>query len=233
MKTLTAPAGNARLTRSKVNRLIIKEYILPEDVSGLSEAQRKKIKMALMKRLETCEPREKTAILEKIAMVSNDHEMKRDVWEINHSKVVNAISAHLTKNGRLPNQMTLAEKTGLSRQSISAHLKEYHTQPAFADHLEQLKLMKMTILEWILSCAVSGDLKAAKMFMDNIDKTENKSQLKSSRTIGQQNNYIQVNGVLISEEKLGQLSPEQLRQIETIFSNQPHPDSFSQGEGER
>src|ERR1700733_10025830 len=109
MKTLTEARGNARLTKSKLNRLIIREYIMPEDVSGFGIAQREQIKMALIKKLETCEPKEKHALVEKIAMVSNDPEIKKDIWEINHQKVVNAISAHLTEYGFLPTQTTLAK----------------------------------------------------------------------------------------------------------------------------
>jgi len=223
MKTLTEARSNARLTKSKLNRLIIREYLLPEDVSGFGIAQREQIKMALIKRLETCEPKEKHALVEKIAMVSNDPEIKKDIWEINHQKVVNAISTHLTEYGCLPTQTTLAKQTGLSRQSIAMHLKEYRSQPAFADHLEQLKLMKIMVLERVLAQAVSGDLKAAKMFIDTVDKTEERPSPTTSNTIKQQNNYIQVNGLVISEEKLGQLSPEQLHQLEAIFNGTPHP----------
>ena len=223
MKTLTEAGGNARLTKSKLNRLIIREYILPEDVSGFSTAQREQIKTALIKKLETCEPKEKHALVEKIAMVSNDPELKKDVWEMNHQKVVNAISAHLTEYGFLPTQTTLAKQTGLSRQSIAMHLKAYRDQPAFTDHLEQLKLMKFTVLERVLAQAVSGDLKAAKIFIDAVDKTEERPSTTTSNTIKQQNNYIQVNGLVISEEKLGQLSPEQLLQLEAMFSSAGQP----------
>jgi len=225
MKTLTEARGNARLTKSKLNRLIIREYLMPEDVSGFSTAQREQIKTALIKKLKTCEPKEKHALVEKIAMVSNDPEIKKDIWEINHQKVVNAISAYLTEYGFLPTQTTLAKQTGLSRQSIATHLKTYHDQPAFADHLEQLQLMKITVLERVLAQAVSGDLKAAKIFMDTINKTEERPSSTTSNTIKQQNNYIQVNGLLISEEKLGQLSQEQLRQLETIFNSAGSPES--------
>ena len=223
MKTLTGTSRNARLTKPKLNRLILREYISPEDVSGFSEAQRKKIKMGLIKKLETCEPKEKAALVEKIVVVSNDPEMKRDIWEINHSKVVNAISACLTEYGCLPTQTNLAKRTGLCRQSIAEHLKQYRNHPSYTDHLEQLRLMKTTVLERVLAQAVSGDLKAAKIFMDTVDKTEDKSGSTTSNTIKQQNNFIQVNGVLISEEKLGQLSPEQLRQLESIFNSPDQP----------
>jgi len=222
MKTLTEGGSHARLTKPKMNRLILQEHLSPADVSGFNEAQRKKIKMALVKKLQTTAAKDQVAVLEKIALVSNDPGLKSDVWEINHSKVKAAITAYLTEHGCLPNQLALVQKTGLCRQTISMHLKEYHNQPSYSEHLEQLKLMKMTVLEQVLAHAVSGDLKAAKMFLDTVDKTRDKTLAAAPNTIKQQNNYIQVNGVVISEEKLGRLSPEQLRQIETIF-NGPAP----------
>ena len=42
---------------------------------------------------------------------------------------------------------------------------------------------------------------------------------KPNTVVNEQNNYIQVNNTILSQENLRQLSPEQLNQIESIITN--------------
>ena len=217
MKTLAEGRSRANLTVSKINQLIIREELFPEDLSGFTEAQRNKIKEALYKRLETCQPNEKRSILNKMAALSGDPEIRKEVWELNHRSILSAISIHLASFGCMPIQATIAEKTELSRKCVSRHLDEYRNSDLYAEQMKKLKMMNMTVIEFILSRAVNGDLKAAKMYIDTLSKMEDKEEARI--TLKQQNNYIQLNGILISEEKLVQLAPEKIRLLESIFSD--------------
>jgi len=213
MKTLAEPKRKTSLTKSRMAMLLSSSELMPEHIAGMNEKQRYRLNAALENKLSTCETNEKSGVLEKIAIVRNDQVMNKDIWELNHNRILKVISENLSKFGQLPSQMIIAEKTGLSRQCIARHMKE----PSMEDHLDQLKVLKMTLLEMVLAQAFAGDLKAAKIYMDAVDKVNDKSAPAPSPNIKQQNNYIQVNGILINEEKLGKLSPEQLSQLETIL----------------
>ncbi len=83
--------------------------------------------------------------------------------------------------------------------------------------------MTACILARLYDFAFQGDVKAAKLFLD---ATGNLNHSSNPMFIQNQNNYIQINGIVLSQESIKLLSPEQLTQIENIVKTVlPRPES--------
>jgi hypothetical protein len=120
----------------------------------------------------------------------------------------------MNENNRMPSKAELAEKTGLSRQTIHKHLKEYKVHPQFIGQLEQFRFMTEKVLAKVFHFAVNGDMRAAKLYLEMFSPSY--IQKSGNTLIQNQNNYIQINGTVLSQDIVTQLSPEQLIQIESI-----------------
>ena len=108
----------------------------------------------------------------------------------------------------MPTKMDLTEKTGLSRQTIHKHLKEYTMHPLYQNHQEQFRFMADKVLARIFHFATNGDVKAAKLYFDILGKN-----FGSTQTNYVQNNYVQINNIKLSQDKIKQLSPDKLKEI--------------------
>ena len=64
----------------------------------------------------------------------------------------------------------------------------------------------------MIQLAFNGDTKAAKLYLDVVGNTQGLIS-----TIRNQNNYIQINGLILSQESVKKLNPEQLGTIESIL----------------
>lgn len=181
MKLLASNSQHVNLTSSLINQLIIKEELLPEDLSGLSDAQKNKMLEALYQRVAICQPHEKRSILNKMAALSGDPEVRNEIWEVNHRSILSAIAKHLSTNGCMPGQTLIAEKTELSRKCVARHLAEYRDSELYTEQMKKLQMMKLTVVELILSQAVQGDLKAARMYVELLSKMEDKEEARKER----------------------------------------------------
>ena len=141
---------------------------------------------------------------------------KNSVWEHNHVVISNAIAKHMRENGMMPTKSVITEKTGLSRQTVAKHFKEYKTHPEFIAQVEQFKFMSHKILTNVFKFASNGDTKAARLYFEMVG-TMNKQPV-----VNEQNNYIQINNTILSQENLKQLSAEQLALIENIVTNKEY-----------
>ena len=150
--------------------------------------------------------------LEKIESVLAE-DTRRSLWGMNHSLVLIAINKFTSDNGRFPSRVELSQATGLSRQTINKHLKAYFGSQEYHEKQEDFVIMREGLLAKIYAMACRGDIKAAKLFI------EATSQLKSPTMIKhQQNNFIQVNGTVITEEQLKQLPEEQQVKLNEVLS---------------
>jgi predicted transcriptional regulator len=118
--------------------------------------------------------------------------------------------------GTMPTKNAIAEKTGLSRQTVAKHLKEYQRHPEFTAEMEQFKFMAPSVLAGVFKNAINGDTKAARLYLE-MAGTMNKQT--TNTVINEQNNYIQINNTILSQENLNQLTADQLNQIESIVMN--------------
>jgi predicted transcriptional regulator len=140
---------------------------------------------------------------------------KSDIWDYNNHRISNAISSYMSEYGVMPSQSDIAEETGLSRQTVSKHFKEYKAKPEFIAQMEQFKFMAPKMLANVFKAAGTGDIRAARLYFEMVGAM-NKPQ--ANTVINGQNNYIQINNTILSQENLKQLSEEQLKQIESIIT---------------
>ena len=120
----------------------------------------------------------------------------------------------------MPSKTEIAAKTELSRQTVHKHLKEYNTHPEYIGQVEQFKFMASKVFAKVYHLAITGDVAAAKLYFSVLGYSD---KFKSNTTrIQNQNNYIQINGTVLSQESLKQLSPEQLNSIETLLNEALH-----------
>ncbi len=209
-----------KLTRTRLNSLATHPEIDLETISKLTYAQKKKLKADLLRRTKHATFAEKPGLLEKISLLNGDESLRREIWEENHRTVVTHMAAYFDFHGSLPTASALALKTGLSRQCIIRHLTTYREEPEYEIQKAKMKIMKTQLMEKVLHQAFMGDVQAARVYIDAVTKMEDKEKerIETASHIRQQNNFFQVNGIVISKEKLEQLPPEQLKMLEQIFS---------------
>lgn len=76
--------------------------------------------------------------------------------------------------------------------------------------------MAHNILANVFRCAGNGDRKAARLYLEMVGALNKQP---AGTVVNAQNNYIQINNTILSQENLKQLSAEQLAQIENIVTN--------------
>jgi len=142
-------------------------------------------------------------------VISDDS--KNHIWERNHNQITWAISALMQETGRMPTNREISIKSGLSRQSVHKHLKEYVKDPRFQEMQEQFQFMTSKVLAKIYGYAVKGDVRAARLYFETV------KCFKSTPITHNQTNYIQINQVKISQENIMQLNSEQLMKVEQVL----------------
>jgi hypothetical protein len=80
---------------------------------------------------------------------------------------------------------------------------------------EQFKFMTDKVLAKVFHYAVNGDMAAAKLYLNSMGANERNN--KGNTLIQNQNNYIQINGLVLNQETIKQLKPQQLLLIENIL----------------
>ena len=91
----------------------------------------------------------------KYSMPLFNEDVKNQMWDSNHAKITCAISELMKKYGRMPIKAELAEETGLSRQTIHKHLKDYRQHPLYQNQLEKFGLMAEKVLARVFDFAVN------------------------------------------------------------------------------
>lgn len=187
-----------KISNTEVNKLNIRQMILLNErfTAFYNEAKDEK----------------KDKLLEKVIDILPETE-RNNIWEINNMNIMNAIMQYVEQYGGMPPKSRIAEATGLSRQTVNKHFKDIQNNPLYKGIEEQFKFMIPKVLGEVLRGAISGDMKAAKLYLDFVG--ENKAKTK----INNQNNYIQINGIELTEEKISKLKPEQLQTIEAVLQS--------------
>ena len=209
--------GLQKLTESekRIKAVLDLDQIYYESFEGLSTDEKDKICKILNEKLNAAKGIERDKIVKKV-MTFIAEDTKNEFWENNHNQITSAISTLMQEYNRMPSKAELAVKTGLSRQTIHKHLKEYASHPLYLQQIEQFRFMTSKVLAKVFRYAVNGDTGAAKLFF-NVMGNLNNGQAINNTLIQNQNNYIQINGTVLSQEGLKQLKPEQLIQIEEII----------------
>ena len=202
-------------TETKINQILSLEQITPKDLEPLSEKESTRLMEILTDRFNMLKGTERDKFYKKIEPITSNT-TKNQLWEYNHNQITWAISTLMQEYGRMPTKTEIANKTELSRQTVHKHLKGYATHPQFLGQIEQFKFMTSKVLAKVFQFAVNGDTAAAKLYF-NVMGFMNNGQTPNNTLIQNQNNYIQINGTVLSQETIKHLNPEQLNTIETIL----------------
>jgi hypothetical protein len=197
----------------KTKELLALEIITREDINVLTEEQIDHFQKATMEILNNSKGEELDQLRDKIDPILSQH-TKNDIWENNHRKIIQETSNFINEYGRMPLKIDLAQRVGLSRQTLNKHLKEYKNHSLYKDHFESFSLMTEKLMSKMFQFALRGDVKAARLYFDILSRNEAGNYIKN------QKNYIQVNNLIISEENLKALSQDQLEKIEEILVGQ-------------
>ena len=214
MNTETTALINFATTQEKVNRVFALEKITPKDIEDFNKPEREYLEEITTKKLAALKGVERDHFLNKIEPVFSAN-TKNSVWEYNHLVITNFISKFMREHGIMPPKNCIVEQTGLSRQTVAKHFKEYTSHPGFTAEMEQFKFMANNILATVFKYASRGDMRAARLYLEMVGAI-NKKQ---NTVVNEQNNYIQINNTILSQENLKQLSAEQLNQIESFITN--------------
>lgn len=144
---------------------------------------------------------------------------KNTLWDFNHASIIYAIDKLTRDTGRFPGRVTISEKTGLSRNTVNKHLKEYFGSQQHHEKQEEFIVLRESLLAKVYKYAIGGDMKAAKIFIQATGHMNPAQQIKN-----QQNNFIQINGIVITESDLQKLPADkqmQIQEIITLFNQAP------------
>ncbi|NHA06463.1 hypothetical protein G7092_21825 [Mucilaginibacter sp. HC2] len=201
-------------SEKKITALMSLEKITVNDLDNLDLGERQYLGTVCTQMLQNLKDRERDDFLNKIEPIMLDSN-KQQVWEYNHQAITDAISKLTEEHGSMPTKNQLAEETGLSRQTISKHLKEYQTHPAHAEQIEQYKMMAPKLMAKVFQYAAKGDIRAARLYLETVGAT---GKQQNNTVVKSQNNHIQINNTILSQENIKRLSAEQLSQIEHIVA---------------
>lgn len=199
----------------KKNNLWSLKQITHKDLDILTTAERGKFLKEVNVKLVDLKGLERDALIKQFELIFSN-ETNNHFWEYNHCHITNAISTLMQEYGRMPSKVELANHTGLSRPTIDKHLKEYTSNPIYLQEVEQFKFMTAKVLARVFKFAVSGDIRACKLYLEFMG---NMNGLTGNTTINTQNNFIQINGLTISQEQIMKLAPKKLIQVERLLNN--------------
>ncbi len=201
-------------SEKKITALMALEKITVNDLDNLDLGERQYLGAVCTQMLQNLKDTERDDFLNKIEPIMLDSN-KQQVWEYNHQAITDAISKLTEEHGSMPTKNQLAAETGLSRQTISKHLKEYQTHPAHAEQIEQYKMMAPKLMAKVFQYAAKGDIRAARLYLETVGAT---GKQQNNTVVKSQNNHIQINNTILSQENIKRLSTEQLNQIEHIVA---------------
>ncbi|MBP9933020.1 MAG: hypothetical protein KBF25_04955 [Chitinophagaceae bacterium] len=162
------------------------------------------------------------ALLDSLKFSPNDEfyvQMRNHSWQRNHLKIIACMSKLLQEKNRMPTNTELAAESRLSEETIYKHLREFKNHDLFIHETDKFEFMVHRILATVFNFGVQGDIRACKVFLDYHKRGTGTTYIKD------QNNYIQINGTVLSQETIKHLNPEQLNTIETILKTAlPQPE---------
>lgn len=203
MKKKTPPATE------QFNALMKLPKIEPHHLLVLPPRQQILFRKLLAEKLAATKGEERDAFLQKISALLEPDK----IWEYNQCRITKAIQEHIHLYACMPSKSSIAEATGLSRQTVYNHLRNF--SPTNNPHASMFPVMRQQILTRLIDIAMLGDVAAAKAYLLATDKETQTGT--TDIVIKNQNNYIQINGTVLSQDALQHLKPGQLQQIERII----------------
>lgn len=197
--------SSQKLTETKITAAKTREFL--QTKYGVNIKDRKAFHAFMDDKLTNLEGFERDEFLKYMnPFLTKD--IKNQLWEKNHVTIIWAISDFIQEHGRTPCKMEIANKTGLSRQTVHKHMKAHRDTPMHETYMDYIKLMSEKLIAQVFQHGMQGNVKASRLFFDiaGINTT----------TV---NNYIQINNIKISQDKIESLSPDKLKEIELIIKD--------------
>ena len=199
----------------KISKVLSLEKVTFSDLKELNEKEIEKFFEIISERFNKAKGKERDELLMKVENVLGERS-KNQIWETNHVKITIAINEFLLDYGRMPTKTEVSEKTGLSRPTIDKHLNDYSQHPEFQIQLRQFRFMGNKLMAKLYQFAMKGDTSAAKLYFSLVGGFEFPGN-QLTRFIQTQNNFIQINGMVLSQDSIKYLSQEQLNIIEEVL----------------
>jgi hypothetical protein len=146
-------------------------------------------------------------------------------WERNHNNITLIITKHLREYAQMPSVSELAAETGLSRQTVNKHVKEF-VQSGMNPDMDQFRFMVPRMLGMLANRSLTGDVKALRLYFDVLGVTGKRavpSPAAPTSINNQQNNFITINGMQITEEAISRLPEGQRNQLQQILQLAAQP----------
>lgn len=229
MKTDKKPSvrnnkGLQKLTESeeKINSVLTLEKITLEDLSSFSKEEKNQFLKIMTERLNTLKGDELERFCNQLEDIMHPR-VKNELWENNHINIMWGITHLIKEHGRMPSKSEIAYKTGISRQTIYKHLKDYKNNPYYTEFQQQFNIMSSKVMTTVFQYAINGDMRAAKLYLETIGALKNTSSgynngnINNNTLIQNQNNFIQIGAAILNQDIIKQMSPEQVNTIEGIL----------------
>ena len=167
MKTVKKGLQRLTETEAKFNLLLKNKKILRADVDAmLNIKEREEFGPYLTNLLNEKKGEELADFIEQISDIMNQS-TKNQLWENNHYKITLAITKLLEDYGKMPTKNQISDEAGLSRQTVSKHLKDYQSHPLYVEEMQKFKFMADRVLAKVYKIAVSNsDVKAARLYFE-------------------------------------------------------------------
>lgn len=208
--------GLQKLTESqlKIADLFQLPKVTEETIKGFSNDECKLLGETITAKFQASTPDEKHKLYYQFEEVISPV-TRHEIWETNHNCITAAIGNLMQEKRRMPSVTEIARETDLSRQTVYKHLKEYKTSPIYLEQMQKFEFMTHKVLTNLFIYAVNGDVAAAKAYLSAVGM--NGQGQGGSTLIQQQNNFVQINGMIIKQETIQQLNETQVQEIERII----------------
>jgi len=210
-------------TETEIERVRKMPKVSAADMLKLSSEEKAELYREFSHKLTTLKGTDKDEFISKVEDIL-PVDTKNQLWENNHYQITVSMGKMIEDTGKMPNKNQIAADTGLSRQTVHKHLSTYAAHPLYAEQITQFKFMADRVLAKVIKLAVLGDVKAARLYFDVMGNLN--GQPSNNTLIKNQTNYVQINGMVLSQETVKQLNPVQLCEIEHILKEALLPDEI-------
>ncbi len=100
---------------------------------------------------------------------------RRSDFEENHEKLAKAFFAHIKADGRMPTNVQLCKDTGLSSTTVTKHFDKLSGISLDA-RIRGFKLLAETVMASLAIQSQEGDVQAAKLFMQIVEKFSERTE---------------------------------------------------------
>lgn len=175
---------NMPLQKLTVSDLLKVKEIQKDDFDKLTNDEKDELFDVFNDKVYNLQGYERDKAIRQISNIMSE-DSKKTIWEHNHELILLEMHKHIINHGRMPLMKDLETITGLSRPTITSHLKDYKESELYMQYKEQYHALHTKVLDVVYKLSMSGDMKACKLFLEAtgqlnrastyIDKQQNNS----------------------------------------------------------